>query len=432
MTSQITVLITSLALSFTIFPLPAQAASPAQASTPAQATTLPPVSTPTSSSAACTITGTSRSDTLTGTARDDVICGLGGNDTIRAGGGNDTIRGGSGTDTITGGAGNDVVDGGAGNDSIDGGAGSDSISGAAGNDKVVGGTGDDTLLGNDGRDNLSAGTGDDAVSGGGGVDSISSGSGNDTCANDPADRHGDSCTIDTDAPTISFSASNSDRIEAGSSAVFRWVATDVSGVFMTWAQAGGPPGWVDWCGFATPAERIEGTAESGTYELRCAIPDTAVNERYTLFASAADALGNSYGSWAQFDFSVVNGSSDNLVPQINGVRLPATVRVGDTFTVDIDLTDESGTVGVYSWFRGETPNYFYDENGQFIRSVDPAELVPGSAGLVAGDFRNGTFRQTLVVSAWAPPGRYSLLVSLRDTVGNRGFIPTEYFVTVTE
>jgi len=35
------------------------------------------------------------------------------------------------------------------------------------------------------------------------------------------------------------------------------------------------------------------------------------------------------------------------------------------------------------------------------------------------------------VSSWTPPGRYSLLVSIRDTVGNRGFIPTEYFVTVT-
>jgi hypothetical protein len=52
--------------------------------------------------------------------------------------------------------------------------------------------------------------------------------------------------------------------------------------------------------------------------------------------------------------------------------------------------------------------------------------------VVSGDATNGTFRQTLVVSDWAPPGRYSLLVSVRDTVGNRGFFQTEYFVTVTE
>jgi hypothetical protein len=306
---------------------------------------------------------------------------------------------------------------------LTGSAASYSVSGGGGNDAIVRGTGQDTLFVSDGLDSVSSGTGDDALSGRG-MDPIPSGLGNDSCASDAVDSPLDAGTVDTSAPTVSFPASNSTEIQAGTTAVFCWVASDPSGVALTWGQAGGPPGWVDWCGFATPAPLVSGTAEVGTYELRCAIPATAVNERYTLYVGSADALGNSSPNWASFDFTIVNGSSDNLVPQINAVRLPATVSVGQTFTVDIDLTDESGTAGVYSWFRGETPNFFYDQNGQYIPALD-------SAVLDSGDATNGTFRQTLMVSSWTPPGRYSLLVSIRDTVGNRGFMTTEYFVTVT-
>ncbi len=367
---------------------------------PAHATTL----IPTAVAAPCTITGTSGADRLVGTRGSDVICGLGGNDIIRGGEGNDIIRGGEG------------------NDSIEGGAGNDSIEGGEGNDKLVGGTGDDLVLGGEGRDNLSSETGDDALNGGGGVDSVRSGPGDDTCANDAADRRLDSCNTDSEAPLISFPASNNSQIQAGSTVVFRWVARDASGVTMTWGQVGGPPGWIDWCGFATPAVRIDGTTEAGSYELRCDIPSTAVNERYTLYIGAADSLGNSLPNWAGFEFTVLNGSSDNQVPDIREVRLPATLRVGDTFTVDIDVTDESGTAGVYSWFLGVG---FSDQNGVFIPAVD-------SAALVSGDAMDGTFRQSLTVSAWAPPGTYSLMVSIRDMVGNRGFVTTEYFVTVTQ
>jgi len=36
------------------------------------------------------------------------------------------------------------------------------------------------------------------------------------------------------------------------------------------------------------------------------------------------------------------------------------------------------------------------------------------------------------VSQTAIPGEYRLLLSIRDTVGNRGFDTTEYVVTVTD
>jgi hypothetical protein len=383
----------SVALLLSVVPLSAQATAPV----------------PTPAVEECTITGTARADKLVGTAGDDVICGLGGNDTITGGAGDDTIRGGAGNDKVTGGTGDDVISGGTGTDSLTGGA------------------GDDALAGDGGRDGLSGGNGDDALSGGSGTDSLRSGTGDDTCALDSADRRLDSCLIDTDGPAVTFPPSVLEY-QAGTTAVFRWDVEDPSGVTWTWAAIGGPSGWVtEWCGFGESAQQIAGTASAGTHELRCDIPANAVNENYTLFVMAADALGNSNSlSWAQLGFTVSGGSDDNRVPDINAVRLPETVRVGETFTVEIDVTDDSGTAGVYSWFVGAAPYYYSDQiNGLFIRAVDEASVV-------SGDSTNGTFRQTLVVSDWAPPGQYSLLVSIRDTVGNRGFIPIGYTITVTE
>ena len=375
--------------------------------------------------ASCTITGTARNDVLVGTSGNDVICGLGGNDTIRGGNGNDTILGGPGNDTIVGANGNDTLDGQAGNDTVDGGSGADSINGGVGNDALTGGTGDDAILGNDGRDTLSGGTGDDASSGGAGSDSIHSGLGDDTCSLDTADRRLDACTTDTTAPTISFMSDNPREFSAGSTAVFRWEASDPSGVILSLGNIGGPPGWVSWCTFGAPAQRVLGTPESGVYELRCAIPENAPNERYTVFAYAADAIGNTTTTWSPFEFTVVNGSPDNRVPDVGVVRLPQTVHVGESFTVEVDVTDETGTAGVYSWFRGEAPFYYSDQNGLFI----PAD---GPAVLVSGDPTNGTFRQTLTVASWARPGQYSLLLSVRDEVGNRGALDLPYTITVVE
>jgi hypothetical protein len=341
----------------------------------------------------CTITGTNRSETLVGTSGDDVICGLGGKDTVYGGEGNDTIYGG------------------------------------AGNDRVWGGNGDDAVLGDGGKDNLSGGSGDDALDGGTGIDGLRSGSGDDTCANDPADRQFDACTTDVDAPIVSFPDYYILEYQAGTTAVFRWVVEDVSGVAMTWAAIGGPSGWMtEWCGFAVPVELIEGSAVSGTYELHCDIPDNAVNENYTLYIGASDVLGNSNAvpGWAAFGFNVYGGSSDNRVPEILDVRLPTTVSAGETFTVEVDTRDESGTAGVYSWFAGAAPYYYSsDQNGLFIPADGPAELI-------AGDPTDGTWRQSLTVSSWAIPGEYQLLLSIRDSVGNRGFDMTEYVVTVTE
>lgn len=381
---------------------------------------------PVDSQAECTITGTSRSETLIGTPGDDVICGLGGKDTILGGEGDDIVYGGPGNDRVWGGYGDDEIVGDGGKDTLDGGGGNDSVDGGAGNDNVLGGNGDDVVLGDSGKDNLSGGNGDDALDGGSGGDGLRTGSGDDTCANDIADRQLDSCTIDSDAPIVGFPDNYILEYQAGTTAVFRWTVEDASGVGMTWASIGGPSGWeTEWCGFALPADQVDGTVQSGTYELSCDIPANAVNENYTLYISAVDVLGNSNAvpGWTALGFTVNGGSSDNRVPEILDIRLPSTVRPGETFTVEVDASDESGTFGVYSWFLGAAPYYYSNENGLFIPADGPAELV-------AGDSTNGTWRQSLTVSHSVIPGDYSLLVSIRDTVGNRGFITTEHAVTV--
>ena len=407
-------------------PLVAHATVPEPGATPPPASATLPA--PADAPAECTVTGTARSETLLGTPGDDVICGLGGKDTIVGGEGDDTLYGGAGNDRVLGGNGDDEIVGDDGKDSIDGGGGNDSVDGGSGNDNIVGGDGEDNLLGDVGKDNLSGGSGDDALNGGAGVDGLRSGLGDDTCARDIADRQFDACTIDVDAPIVSFPDYYVLEYQAGSTAVFRWIVEDSSGVAMTWAAIGGPSGWMtEWCGFAIPLERIEGSAESGTYELRCDIPNNAVNENYTLYIGASDALGNSNAvpGWAAFGFTVFGGSSDNRVPEILEIRLPTTVSAGETFTVDIDVSDESGTAGVYSWFLGAAPYYYSDQNGLFIPADGPAELI-------AGDPMDGTWRQSLTVSLSAIPGEYRLLLSIRDTVGNRGFDTTEYVVTVTD
>ena len=407
-------------------PLVAHATVPEPGATPPPASATLPA--PADAPAECTVTGTARSETLLGTPGDDVICGLGGKDTIVGGEGDDTLYGGAGNDRVLGGNGDDEIVGDDGKDSIDGGGGNDSVDGGSGNDNIVGGAGEDNLLGDVGKDNLSGGSGDDALNGGAGVDGLRSGLGDDTCARDIADRQFDACTIDVDAPIVSFPDNYILEFQAGTTAVFRWIVEDSSGVAMTWAAIGGPSGWMtEWCGFAIPLERIEGSAESGTYELRCDIPNNAVNENYTLYIGASDALGNSNAvpGWAAFGFTVFGGSSDNRVPEILEIRLPTTVSAGETFTVDIDVSDESGTAGVYSWFLGAAPYYYSDQNGLFIPADGPAELI-------AGDPMDGTWRQSLTVSLSAIPGEYRLLLSIRDTVGNRGFDTTEYVVTVTD
>lgn len=328
----------------------------------------------------CTISGTPRADVLVGTSGNDVICG---------GAGNDTIRGGAGNDTIFGGTGNDRVSGG------------------------------------DGRDTLRGEAGNDALSGGPGRDSLNSGPGNDSCAFDSGDARLDECRSDSSAPVISFPEIMPIEFQAGQTAVFQWSVTDPAGVENSWASIGGPPGWVtEWCGFTVPGTVVSVTPDVTTFELRCPIPENAVSQTYTIFLTANDAVGNSTARAAQRDFVVVGGATDSAPPQFTAIRSSQTVTVGAPFSIDVDVSDETGVLGIYAWLM-LTPGGFADpQRGLYATS-------PTAAVLTSGTEKTGTYNQEVTLAAFAPPGTYAIWLSLRDTLGNRTFVDSGVSVTVS-
>lgn len=333
----------------------------------------------------CTVTGSSGNDRLVGTAASDVICGLGGNDVIFAG------------------AGDDVVVGAGGNDVIDGGAGRDFVSGGSGVDSIVGGVGADQISGGSGQDRLSVGVGD-------------------VCAPDRGDVVQGSCGSDRLPPAIR-DVSVPSSVAAGSVLTVSWRVVDRSGVdsngvlsgsAATTLAVGGAPGWVTWCEPFRLGTLVSGDAFDGRYQVSCAVPSNAVNDRYSVWIAAVDVFGNRAESAGAVSFNVTGGSSDQDVPVVSGLSSDAVVyQPGGTVVLRWRATDASGVAGVIPWAFGP--------NGRLTDDAGGLWLSYASGVLVAGDERDGMYEVALRLSQSALPGRYSLWLSVRDVVGNRSF-----------
>lgn len=379
----------------------------------------------------CTITGTAGDDILTGTARNDVICGLGGNDLIKAGAGNDTIYGGAGYDKIAGGAGADTIYGEAGNDTligegqadvIDGGAGKDQIFGGSGNDNLLGQGQDDFIRGEDGNDKISGGAGNDMISGGKGRDSITTDLGNDTCAWDRSDVMKDVCKLDNVAPRITPTGSTTQRYEAGTTAYFRWKATDSSGIEEAWLSIGGASGWVTkWCGFIVTSQLVEGTSKNGVFEAKCDIPKTAPNLEYSVFLSSRDYMGNISTSDSAITFEVFGGSSDTAAPTFELLSKPDEVRAGEFFEITWRSTDETD---VYATL------YFALNGASFSDGFVTYVSNQSNALLISGNDKEGVYRQKFLVSPEAPAADYTLWSSRADSLSNKVFDKSDILVKV--
>ncbi len=369
----------------------------------------------------CTIVGTKYADVLTGTAGYDVICAGAGNDTIYGLGGNDIIRAGSGNDIIVAGSGNDTVLGEAGNDNVSGGEGADKLAGGDGKDRITGGGGQDILQGGAGTDNLQGGNSADIIDGGKGTDTIATGAGNDICSADMADVRLDTCTLDGKGPKFGMITTVVRQFEAGTTAVFSVNVSDLAGVTGVYASIGGPPGWItEWCGFRIKGNLVSGTEKSGTYEISCAIPANAVNENYSLFAIATDAMGQS--SEQIIAFEVIGGSSDNRTPEITKIELPSSLAPGEKFTISVEASDESSVAGIYVWFMLDGGS-FSGENGVHAKGSDPRVTVQTPTA--------SSFEQDYVFADNAPLGTYKIWISVRDGVGNRDFYDTGRTISVT-
>ena len=386
---------------------------------------LSPVSPATAAEAVeCTIVGTTKADKIVGTSKADVICAGAGNDVIYGMGGNDEIRAGSGNDKIFGGAGNDTIAGEAGSDSVDGGSGSDAISGGSGRDFIDGVSGNDMLKGGDSADSILGGTGNDMIDGGSGSDTIRTGAGSDICTADATDSRLDSCVLDNAAPEFGPMTMDVKQFQAGETAVFTFNVMDASGVQGIWGFIGGAPGWVtDWCGFGFEAVLTDGTNKSGTYEIRCDIPADAVNDNYSLFLNTSDVLGNA-GHGPTIAFEVTGGSSDNRTPIISNIDLPATAKAGETITVSVSATDDSGIAGIYGWFMLDGGGF---SDGRIIYA-----MATGESKLTSGTFTDGILSQDIAFDPAAPEGTYTLWMSVKDVVGNREFYSTDKQITITK
>lgn len=372
----------------------------------------------------CTILGTSKADKITGTSKADVICAGAGNDLIYGLGGNDEIRSGTGNDKIFGGAGDDVIRGDAGNDVINGGDGADTISGGSGKDSIDGVAGNDLLQGGDNSDSILGGSGDDAIDGGSGADTIRTGQGNDTCSMDATDKRLDTCSIDTQGPDFGPITMDVRQFNAGDLATFTFNATDASGIAIIVGYLGGPPGWVtEWCGFAFEAKLVSGTNKAGIYQFDCQIPDDAVNETYSLFVKAADQMGNA-SAGPTVTFTVSGGSTDNKTPEVSDIELPTTAKAGESVTLRVTVSDDSGIAGIYGWFA---LNGYGFSDGTVIYAMGDGEPIT-----VSESGNSKVIEQRFTFNNGAPAGTYTLWLSKRDSVGNRDFVQTQTTIEITK
>jgi hypothetical protein len=311
----------------------------------------------------------------------------------------------------------DVICGSDSKDRINGGAGPDTIYGEGNNDFLIGGTGRDTIMAGPGDDQVNGGPARDAINGQEGSDTIDSGIGLNYCAGDLLDVVTGECVIDETAPTI-YDVSFPEIVEAGSTAIFSWKSDDSSGISYTGAYVGSIYGWVgDWCdGFTSQGVLVEGDSRSGTYQVECVIPATAVNGTYTLFLASNDLVGNTTWGPSNNEFELVSGIADNAYPNLVSLTSPETVSAGELITLDFELTDESGVSSAYAYIA-RSDGFIVDITTGLLW----AEAIDWYEAPISGDSFNGVWQLTYRMMDYAPAGTYTIWYGFSDIYGNRTF-----------
>lgn len=332
---------------------------------------------------------------------------------------------GQGRHKVLAGKGADIICGSDSKDRINGGAGADKIFGDGANDYLIGGTGRDMIMAGDGDDQVFGGPARDAINGGEGLDAIDSGIGINYCAADASDTFTGDCILDETAPTI-YDVVVPTSVEAGSTAVFSWKTDDASGIDYTGLYIGGTYGWVgEWCdGFVSAGQLIAGDKNSGSYQVECVIPETAVNGTYSVFIVSNDILAQSTFDSSSLGFEVTGGISDNEVPNLVSITHPEVVTGTETFTINLELTDESGVESAYIYIAHE--GFFVDLTTMLLW----AEAIDWPQEPVSGDRFNGVWQQSMKMMDYAPSGTYTIWYGVADIYGNRNFVTGPSFTFV--
>ena len=332
---------------------------------------------------------------------------------------------GEGRHKVFAGKGADIICGSDSKDRINGGIGADKIFGEGANDLLIGGSGRDSIMAGDGDDQVFGGPARDAINGGEGLDTIDSGIGINYCATDASDIFSGDCIMDEAAPLI-YDVIIPSSVEAGTTAVFTWKTDDASGIDYTGLYLGGTYGLINnWCfGVGGVGQLISGDKNSGTYQVECAVPATAVNGTYSVFITSNDILGHSNYDSGYVDFEITGGVSDNSVPNLVSINHPEVVIGTEIFTISLEFTDESGVDSAYVYIAHE--GFFVDLSTMLLW----AETIDWSQEPVSGDRFSGVWQQTMKMMDYAPSGTYTIWYGVSDIYGNRNFVTGPSFTFV--
>jgi hypothetical protein len=122
---------------------------------------------------------------------------------------------------------------------------------------------------------------------------------------------------------------------------------------------------------------------------------------------------------------ITGGSSDSKAPETTEINLESSVKPGGELSIAVSTNDETGVAGVYGWMMKDGGGFAsYPDIGIYADAL-------GTATLISGSNKSGTYSQTLRFSPKAPEGSYTLWLSLSDEAGNRTFVETNKKVLVT-
>ena len=194
------------------------------------------------------------------------------------------------------------------------------------------------------------------------------------------------------------------------------VADAGSGVAMVGGSFRSPSG-----AQGTPAlsssQPVSGTRASGVFEISFPIPAAAEAGDWTLGLVVHDMAGNVLpltsaelqARGLPYRVAVASGTPDNTAPTLTGLVIePASVDVSTSsgaFVVRVTATDAGAGLGLV---------------GASFRSPSGTQNTPahGSSTLVSGTRANGTVEIGFSIPARAEGGNWTLLLTLRDQVGN--------------